>query len=108
MEKSDTDIAFEGYTYGDLKNSKEILVEIPTSKDILNKFIYINDEATILFISTEYENFIEAKYYFKEILKAMNILSKHNKKYNIKIVVDNRKAFKEVDLINKIPKNIRR
>ena len=107
MEKSDTDIAFEEYTYGDLKNSKEILVEIPTSKDILNKFVHINDDAIIEFISIEYENFIEAKYYFKEILKAMNILSKHNKKYNIKIVVDNRKAFKEVDLINKIPKNIK-
>ena len=107
-EQISTNHAIGCFSFDDLKQYKNIFVKLPQElKDIDNLF-YTRDDVTINLINEDFTSLKSATEtnYYNNILKVINQLSNHNRKYNIKIEVDNRELFKKSNIINIIPSNI--
>ena len=110
-EQVSTNKIFNNYTFEDLKTLKNILITLPIEKKDIDNFIYINENAIV-----EFEGYERDKYaldpnrdeieYFNKVIEIMNILENHDRKYNIKIDVKNRKLLEKSNLLNSIPGNI--
>lgn len=94
------------YTLDELKSNQDIIIELPTSKDILNRMVHIGENANIILKMSATNIESEATYYYN-IKKVFNILSKVNHSFNIKINVNNRVILAKSNLLNSIPKNIK-
>ena len=107
-EQISTNHAIGCFSFDDLKQYKNIFVKLPQElKDIDNLF-YTRDDVTINLINEDFTSLKSATEtnYYNNVLKVINQLSNHNRKYNIKIEVDNRELFKKSNIINVIPSNI--
>ena len=93
------------YTLDDLKSSPEIILELPTTKEILDRLIYINATSKII-LKQSGINKNDYNLYYDNILYIFNILSKINHTFNIEITVTHRELFKKYNIINKKPSNI--
>ena len=110
-EQVSTNKVFENYTFEDLKTSKNILITLPIDKRNIDNFKYIDETAII-----EFEGYERDKYslepnrneiaYFNNVMEVMNKLENHDRKYNIKIAVKNRKLLEKSNFLNCIPRNI--
>ena len=111
FEQVSTNIIIGNYTFEELKTLHRVLINLPIEKSIIDNFVYINDNATIIFDGYERDKYDlnpnrnEIKY-FNDIVKIMNQLSNHNKTYNIEIEVTNRQILEKSNLLKSIPSNV--
>ena len=98
--KISTNKLIDYYTLKDLQKIKTISISQTLTNEEIENFIYINDD-TIITIKTEYSasRFNEQEY-LNNLIRICNILKTHNKKYNIKIDINNRELLKQSGLLN--------
>ena len=110
-EQVSTNKVFENYTFEDIKTSELIFITLPIEKKNIANFIYINENAVIEFGGYERDKYaldtnrneIE---YFNRVKEIMNTLKNHDRKYNIKISVKNRRLLEKSNLLKTIPSNV--
>ena len=90
-------------TISDLSHKKELHLSDGITEREINNFIYINQDTTVVFDSLN--NSYDERSYYQKLLNIFKILEKHNRSYNIKIKVKNRKLFKQSKLLKHL-KNI--
>lgn len=93
------------YTLDDLKSNPEIILELPTTKEILERLIHVNATSKII-LKQSGINKNDDNLYYDNVLYIFNILSKINHPFNIEITVTHRELFKIHNIINKKPSNI--
>lgn len=88
------DYLIDDYMITDLKMSKELHLDPKSlTTEEINNLILVSKKSTIIFkniysINDEIE-------YFKHLIKIFKILNTHNRRYKIKITVQNRRLLKE-------------
>ena len=98
--KISTNKLIDYYTLKDLQKIKTISISQTLTNEEIENFIYINDD-TIITIKTEYSasRFNEQEY-LNNLIRICNILKTHNKKYNLKIDINNRELLKQSGILN--------
>lgn len=82
-----------------LKNIKLINLELPATNEALEKLKYTSDNCTIV-MNFKDGGLLNEKEYYKNVKYVLDNLNTHNKKYNIKFFVDNRKLFTDSNLLD--------
>lgn len=88
-----------GYnTIKNLAQATSLSLDDDLSNEEVENFIYINNDC-IITINKPYNNNDELEY-LKNLSRIFQILSKHNKNYNIKIEINNRELLKQSGILN--------
>ena len=98
-----TKYLFSFYTIKDLKDTKRITLTIPIDEETVDNFIYINEDAIIEILNNSKK---DEMLYFENLINIIKKLATQNRKYNIKINIENRELLRQSNLLSIITNNI--